>query len=477
LSGILLGGAFIVKQHAAVFILFAALYYLMEGWGYNGIEGAGKTVRGGAALACGISLPFIVTALILSKAGVFDRFWFWTVTYAGKYVSHRQFNSAFLEERTMRIAGSAALIWGSAVLGLFLVAWDRRFRRARTFAYLFFGFSFMGILPGFFFRQHYYILLLPAVALMGGAGVMSAAGLLTTGRTARARETVQVILMLGIFCFSIYQQKDFFFRMTPLEASRYMYGDNPFPESVEIAKYIKEHTREGDRVAVIGSEPQIYFYADRKSSTGYIYTYALMEPHDLAPKMQEEMIREIESSAPAFLVFVNIDTSWLKWPTSETMIFDWFERYKGEYYDKKGVVDLISPGYTAYIWDDGAEDYVPVSPSWVGIYEKKGRAGTAVKTGGDATAADIREKAVFLNDTGVEAAKMGNIDRAIGLFEKAAEIDPGYAETYNNLGYAYFKNGRRDLAEKYFAEAVRIDPGHEKAAANLEFIRSSANKK
>ena len=46
--------------------------------------------------------------------------------------------------------------------------------------------------------------------------------------------------------------------MTPVEVCRMMYGANPFPESYPIAEYLKEHTSAGDRIAVIGSEPQIF---------------------------------------------------------------------------------------------------------------------------------------------------------------------------------------------------------------------------
>ena len=263
--------------------------------------------------------------------------------------------------------------------------------------------------------------------------------------------------------------------MTPLEATRLMYGDNPFPESIKIAEYIKEHTSEDDRVAVIGSEPQIYFYADRESSTGYIYTYALMEPHELAPRMQEEMIREIESSAPAFLVFVNVYGSWLSRPDSGTRIFRWFDQYSAEYYDQKGVADIISPEYTVYVWGDDAEDYVPVSASSVGIYEKKWRVGEGSISSGPPTPDDIRGKALLLNKTGVAAAKMGNIERAIGIFEEAAGLDPEYAETYNNIGYVYYLTGDNEKAKEYFDKALEADPELEKARHNLEALSGNEN--
>ena len=63
-------------------------------------------------------------------------------------------------------------------------------------------------------------------------------------------------------------------------------------------------------MAVIGSEPEIYFYARRRAATGYIYMYPLMEPHPFARRMQEDMIAELEREAPRFMVLVNVDTSW-----------------------------------------------------------------------------------------------------------------------------------------------------------------------
>ena len=74
--------------------------------------------------------------------------------------------------------------------------------------------------------------------------------------------------------------RDFYLRANPVQICRSMYGENPFPESMELAEYIKNHTTKDDKIAVIGSEPQICFYANRKSATGYIYAYGLMEPQE-----------------------------------------------------------------------------------------------------------------------------------------------------------------------------------------------------
>ena len=81
------------------------------------------------------------------------------------------------------------------------------------------------------------------------------------------------------------------------------YWPNPFNESLKIAKFLSQNSQKDDTIAVIGSEPQIYFYSKRLSATAYVYAYPLMEPHPYASKMQEEMISQVEQANPKFLVF------------------------------------------------------------------------------------------------------------------------------------------------------------------------------
>jgi hypothetical protein len=138
---------------------------------------------------------------------------------------------------------------------------------------------------------------------------------------------------------------------------------------VEVARYIREHSAAGDRVAVVGSEPQIYFYAARRSATGYIYTYPLMELQPYAPAMQREMIKEIEAAAPRFLVFVSATSSWIVRPGSDGTIFGWFEAYQRGF-TRVGVVDIPPQQETVYRWGDVAAGYTPRSNVWLMVFER-----------------------------------------------------------------------------------------------------------
>jgi hypothetical protein len=143
-------------------------------------------------------------------------------------------------------------------------------------------------------------------------------------------------------------------------ACRYMYFPNPFPESIAIAEYIRNHSAQDSTIAVLGSEPQLYFYAHRRSATSYIYTYSLMENHKYALTMQQEMIREIEANKPEYLIYVNTPISWLRRAESETALFDWFKNYQGNY-SMAGIIEIFPGSKTKYLWDEQAQNYSPQS--------------------------------------------------------------------------------------------------------------------
>jgi hypothetical protein len=121
----------------------------------------------------------------------------------------------------------------------------------------------------------------------------------------------------------------------------------------------------------MGSEPQIYFYADRHSATGYIYTYPLMENQKYAFKMQKEMIEEIEKAQPKYLVFVNVFGSWIVRERSVKYIFNWYQEYARENFDLVGVINMLSGTKTEYRWDNEAANHPRRSSYFLRVYKRK----------------------------------------------------------------------------------------------------------
>jgi 4-amino-4-deoxy-L-arabinose transferase-like glycosyltransferase len=337
-SGLIFGLSFLMKQHGIFLIAFggvvlaAALRSGMAG-------GRGRLVSIGGLFVVGAVVPFGLLCFVLWIAGVFDRFWFWTFDYGRLYVAQAPLSvgAGLLMRRLGELIGDSPVLWFLAAMGLFApllrtrLPADKAGRTARfSLLYAFLGLSFLATCPGFFFRPHYFILMLPAIALASGLGITVLARRLAPSLTGIV--TAAVLVLAALVQFAV--ESPVYFSLTPNDVSRYIYGTNPFPESLRVAEHIRGDSSTDDRIAVLGSEPQIYFYSGRRSATGYIYTYALMERHEFALDMQKEMAAQIESARPAFIVLVGVPTSWLQRADSERHIFEWARDYLAAHYRK-----------------------------------------------------------------------------------------------------------------------------------------------
>jgi 4-amino-4-deoxy-L-arabinose transferase-like glycosyltransferase len=361
-SGLLYGVAVLMKQHGILFAGFAVLVLLR-----NRQPGPISIWRKLIWFGAGLALPLLLTGVALWMTGVFDKFWFWTIRYAREYTGEVSISEGLtiFKNTFPRVVGRDLALWIAAAVGLVLVWWKKRHRRAAVFATVFLVVSFLAVCPGFYFRQHYFVLMLPAVALLAGAAVSCAVDMLPAVGFRYAVYGLYGVALL----FPIALQRELFFQMTPREVSRAVYGPNPFPEAVEVAAWIRSHSAEGSRIGVLGSEPEIPFYAGRHSATGYIYMYPLMEPQPFALTMQEELVHNLETARPEYMVVVSQQFSWLRRPQSPTLIFDWWDAYHGSHYKVAGVVEIISAHHTEYQWDD-PEHYRASGGPMVIVYKR-----------------------------------------------------------------------------------------------------------
>ncbi|MCU1271633.1 MAG: hypothetical protein JWN74_2927 [Acidobacteriaceae bacterium] len=369
-SGVFLGSAFVMKQPGLLFVIFGALY-LLRTEREHGVEWRAVGKKLGALLG-GAALPFALTCLMLWRAGVFGTFWFWTISYASQYAINWGLSEGAHLLVTMfpAIMGPGVWLWIIAALGVTACVWDEEMRPQSPFALGFLLFSFLAVCPSLLFREHYFILMLPAVSVLAGIAVSSGMKILSLRQQTRTlyyAPAILFIIALG-WCFS--RQKDFFLQDNPIATSRKLYGGNPFPEAIPVADYIRQRTSENASIVVLGSEPEIYFYAHRHSATGYIYTYGLMEEQKYALKMQQQMISEIEAARPETLVWVNVRASWLPHDHSEGLLLSWAQKYVHDRYDLTGVADIHAT-QTDYRWGDDAKNYQPRSNSVVFVFKRK----------------------------------------------------------------------------------------------------------
>ena len=365
-SGLLFGLAVLMKQPALFFIVFAAIYLVSKG------VQRGTRLRDisleSLFFTVGVILPLGIALLLLWRAGVFDRFWFWAIDYARQYGTLVPLSEApqiFL--RSVReVVGAGWTLWMLAGIGVVVGLLDNRVRASVIFLLGLLLASALAVCPGFYFRYHYFVLVLPAISLLVGAAISEFSDLLA-GRTILVR-FMPLLVLCAALTAPILSERTLLFTLSPIEACRRIYPESPFPESLRIAEYVREHTRPDDTIAVLGSEPQIYFYSQRRSATGYIYAYGLMEPQKYARQMQEEMMGEIERARPKYLVSVVVNDSWLWRPGSERLIFDWANQYTAQNYAAAGFVN-ITPTETDYYFGN-APSSVESLKDYILIYKR-----------------------------------------------------------------------------------------------------------
>jgi len=370
-GGLLLGTAFIIK-HQGIFFAGFTTFYLFLCVLKKPKNQRSRCIRQYLFFLLGLIIPFSVLCLYFWSIGLFDKFWFWLFEYTREYASRISFHRGmeFFINQVARIAPSAIGLWLLAAIGLIALLSKKHLRHRLLFMALFFLFSLLALIPGYYFYPHYFVLILPVLAILAGLGTGSVAALLASNRPV-LKMIVPILLTAAAITYTIVAERVYLFELTPAAVSRAAFRMNPFPESVRIGEYIKNHSRPGDTVAILGSEPQICFYSHRRSATSHIYIYPLVGAHKYASSMQQEMIREIEAAQPHFLLFVYIPDSWMMDKKADSSILKWFTNYSDANYDHVGTVQIMLDGTPVYDWGIDAAKNKPQSDYWIAVLERK----------------------------------------------------------------------------------------------------------
>jgi hypothetical protein len=344
-AGILMGISVLMKQCGVFFFFFGLIWsalYCKPDWR--------KTLRLAGFYSLGTLVPLLLCAVILLACGVWNSFWFWTVEYAGRYAT----TVPILAGIEICIA-SLRLHWifapGLCLLGMLgaVCLWHSSLHSQRKFLIFFTCFSFLAVCPGLYFRQHYYLVFLPAFSLLIGAVVKTASEWMQKTRFKKL-SYLPLVLALMASGWSVWVLHYILFTDSPETVIKRVYNGNPFVESYEMGKLLKEKTPSNARIGILGSEPEICFYAHRRMATTAMYMYPLIERQSFAKQMRENMMRELEGHPPEFIVCVDFALSWVGSAEDALEIMDWFSRDIAPKYDLIGAI-LVTPGKeTHYIY-------------------------------------------------------------------------------------------------------------------------------
>lgn len=237
-AGLMVAGAFLVKQTGGA-VLLPVLFLL-----WRGLPAGAPRRRALLSTLAGFVVPLVAVGLMLGLRQSL----FWTVTGSGSYAT---FTGSELHVLGRALVNTLIFTVGCVGMMVPLVAVLRRrmaHRRVLTpDLWVWFAASALAVLTGFHFFGHYYLQLLPPLALLGTGALQ-----LLTGdwlRVAVVCSTVTATVFVG------------------------WAATVPRPElehSQRLAKVVQARTEPGDRVLFWGMHPEHYWLTDRPPASRYL---------------------------------------------------------------------------------------------------------------------------------------------------------------------------------------------------------------
>ncbi|MBA3961732.1 MAG: glycosyltransferase family 39 protein [Chthoniobacterales bacterium] len=256
-AGVLLCAAFLLKQPAAIAAVPLGFYLLLPNYrASRGLTWTASLIHAGS-LTLGFFGALSVVALVLWKQSILGDAFYWSVT--NHSIAH------FFWDRGIR---STLIFFGECMPLLIAAVVSWRNRRGiwaersaeRTALTGLCVVSAIGATAGARFYPHYYIQLLPPLALLAAPYFAR----LWSGKMApqhwllRPRIT-QAWLALTVMAFAV----------------AHLIGLVPQKQPSQSGRYLREHSSPKDRIFVWGQDSSIYLEARRRPACRYILTFPL----------------------------------------------------------------------------------------------------------------------------------------------------------------------------------------------------------
>jgi len=264
-AGVLLCGAFLLKQPAAVAAVPIGVYLLLPGYRRSRGIGVRQSFVQAALLTIGFFGALGGVAAYLTGRGILAEAYYWTI--ADHDVPHGPTDPVFwIRGSRYTVAFVAACL--PLVIGTFLSVrkgsfgkgrWSGRQPELITLVGLLLV-SILGVSVAGRFYPHYYIQLLPPLVLLAAPPLAGAWSEPASGTPWYSRRGVGVAwLTVTVVAFF----------------ASHVVGLAPRRAEGEAGRYIRANSNQADRIFVWGQNPSMYLDAQRRPASRYVATFPL----------------------------------------------------------------------------------------------------------------------------------------------------------------------------------------------------------
>jgi 4-amino-4-deoxy-L-arabinose transferase-like glycosyltransferase len=231
-----------------------------------------------ASVAAGASLPLAICTTYFAANGALDDFYASVVTFNSEYVRYFWDNGyrGQITDLSPLASPYAMLAFAAAFAGFALPSTHRR-GHALIVAWA--AANLIGAKMGIRTFGHYFVPLLPGIALLSAAFVEVLIQTVRANGAPRWQRytpvAAAVILAAG---WQARENVRFYFLDSPEEQVRREFGaqgELSFAQADAVAGYVRSVTSPHDEILVLGMEPEVYYLSDRKPASRYLYALTL----------------------------------------------------------------------------------------------------------------------------------------------------------------------------------------------------------
>jgi hypothetical protein len=146
----------------------------------------------------------------------------------------------------------------SALAALAAVGW----RRSPLLARLWLGAAALGVLGGGNFHAHYYVQLAPPLALLAGVGAT---------RLLERRAGLAAGVCAGLALWGVVSVAPLWFDSPRAQAAAIFPADDHLQHDDAVIRYVRSHSRPGDRIFVMWAAANVYYLSDRDPAVPYMW--------------------------------------------------------------------------------------------------------------------------------------------------------------------------------------------------------------
>jgi len=320
LTGLWTGVACTIKQVAAVNLLWVGAYLIVSIWQQRKWTTVARATTDGCWVAFGAILPWLPYCIFFYLNDALAHFYFWQVNFNLHYMASAHgpaFNLTVFYHRTKDILRENGLLW---LLALAAIAYywkelrksvtadegknSQSWRSSGWFLIAIWPlFSLMGVVAGGRFFPHYYIQMIPSLAILGGAGLMVLIRKVRAEGVRLFRHPAGLATML-VFTWAIllFVKADapYYLVYNGPQISLHQYKTPVFSVTRFVGKYLRNRTQPGDLIYVWAVNPEINFYALRKTPSPFlVYSTSFARlPWDT----HAEVMQSLHRAPPRYIV-------------------------------------------------------------------------------------------------------------------------------------------------------------------------------